>query len=73
MKRSILFDLASILGDFEIGSLGYVWFPENMRENVRENIKRKSRRKKRFKINKLFLYAISNSFYLIFLFYVKIK
>ena len=38
VKRSILFDLASILGDFEIGSLGYVWFPENMRENVRERI-----------------------------------
>ena len=52
-------------------SLGYVLFPENRRENTRKRnyIKSKNRKKmnenkNRFKINKLFLFVTSDSFYL---------
>ena len=46
--------------------LGYVWFLEYLGENAREKIERKGRRKIKnvVKINKLFLFTNSNSFYL---------
>ena len=39
----------------------YVWFVEHLRENAREK-KNRRKIKNKFKINKLFLYIISNSF-----------
>ena len=44
---------------------------ENKKEKEKKSIKKC--KKNRFKINKLFLYAISNSFYLFFPLYVNIK
>ena len=52
--------------------LGYVWFSENLRENVRERkYKGKIEGKKKWKkiknglkVDKLFLFFTSNSFYL---------
>ena len=52
--------------------LGYVWFPENLRENARERkYKGKIEGKKKWrkiknglKVDKLFLFFTSNSFYL---------
>ena len=57
---------------FSFNNLGYVWFSENLRENARERkYKEKIEGKKKWrkiknglKVDKLFLFFTSNSFYL---------
>ena len=60
------------MGHVDFKYLGYVWFSENLRENARERkYKGKIERKKKWrkiknwlKVDTLFLFFTSNSFYL---------
>ena len=72
-KKSNIIKIFQNLCIFKLFILyGYIWFSENLRKNVRERkykekVKKKNEKMKKkniLKVNKLFVFTTSNSFYL---------